>query len=204
MASNDFKPNYPNLEAIENSGLPADLQLREKVKHLSMQLFGLAVDLGNEQLKYLNFSAQLDAKNKEIANLKYVLSQKNDYIRKYCVGLKALKVQVAELQGDSIEQSEDVKKPKRITKLTTEERQALKADDYEKRIAVFKTQVGYWKKRAEELANGEAVRQLQERLKKRDEATVKRLANWKSQVYFWRNKAEDLQARLALYEDNSK
>lgn len=148
--SKDFPLAFPNLEAIENSGLPADLQLREKVKHLSMQLFGLAVDLGNEQRKYVNFDLQMFAKDKEIKNLRMLLAQSRAYIKKYCVGLKASKSKVKELQ-DGAKAEQKAKEIKRINDLTTEERQAIQADYYEKRISNLKSQLQYRKERIEDL-----------------------------------------------------
>jgi len=145
--SKDFSLAFPNLEAIEQAkGLTPDEQLREKVKHLSMQMFGLAVDLANQQKRYDNFGEQLNAKNNELLHVRALLAQRNEYIRNYCVGLKALKKQVKELQSGVIDTHEllkEQKKPKRINDLTSEERQAIQADYYDKRIAALKSQVQY-------------------------------------------------------------
>ena len=166
LKDKDFPLAFPNLEAIEASELTPDEQLREKVKHLSMQLFGIAVDLANQQRKYNDVEKRIDERNKEILHLRSLLAQRNDYIRKYCKGLKALKKQLKDLQAGVISQEPvasvstdnastktpaQAKKPKRINDLTTEERQAIQADYYEKYIVRLKQQVQYWKSKASNL-----------------------------------------------------
>lgn len=138
LKDKDFPLAFPNLEAIEASELTPDEQLREKVKHLSMQMFGIAVDLANQQRKYNNVEKRIDERNKEILRLRSLLSQRNAYIKKYCKGIKELQAKVKALQAGHIED------------LTSDERQAMQADYYEKRISELQTQIRYWRNRCKD------------------------------------------------------
>lgn len=141
LKNKDFPLAFLTLEAIDSAeGLTPDEQLREKVKHLSMQMFGLAVDLANQNKKYNEFGKRIDEKNKVISHLQSLLVQRNAYIQKYCVGLKTLRGEVKRLKAE-LSQYQGTAKPKPIKDLTSEERQAVQADYYEKRIASLKTQV---------------------------------------------------------------
>ena len=150
LKDKDFPLAFPNLEAIEVSELTPDEQLREKVKHLSMQMFGIAVDLANQQRKYNNAGLRIDELKKEILHLRSLLAKRNAYIKDYCKGIKALQSRVKELEAGGTP-TEKKTRALLIKDLTTEERQAIQADYYEKRIAALSTQVRYWKDKAQDL-----------------------------------------------------
>lgn len=70
MAKNDFTPKYNNIYEIQEDTalLPADV-VREKVKHYSMCLFGLAADMAQHEQRLVEATQQteqLKAENKHL------------------------------------------------------------------------------------------------------------------------------------------
>lgn len=150
----DFPLKYPTLDAIEeDKGLTPDEQLREKVKHLSMQMFGLAIDLANQEKKFNMTSDIVEQKDKVILKLRAAV----DYAKKRYSELWQKYKDLLKSVGELREQTKEPQAvPYRINDLTSEERQAIQADYYEKRLADLKSQVAYRNKK---------VKELEERLK---------------------------------------
>lgn len=118
----DFQKKYQNIVAIKNdSSLKPAEQVCELIKHYSMCLFGLAADISD-------FYEQLNKRDKQIEKLK------SNYASLY-QKLQRLKAQ-----------------PKRLRMpLTSEERQAIKADYYEKQLQYLRTTVSNLRRQNREL-----------------------------------------------------
>lgn len=136
----DFTPKYYNNAEIEcdKTLLPAE-QVRERVKHYAMCLFGLATDMASAEQAIIDKRLYVQSLENENAALRAkVYKLKTTYQADDSELVKELRAELSK---------ERAKTPKRIYKLTTSERQAIQADYYEKRIRNLQATLNYYKKR---------------------------------------------------------
>lgn len=145
----DFTPKYLNGKDIyADETLTKSERTRELVKHYATCLFGLATDMATEQQKIIDKRlryVQLENENKE---LRAVVRQLQIATKtKSTADVDKLKQRIANLKTAlrAKKANEASKRPKRISDLTSEERQAIRADYYDKRIVALQQQVKYWR-----------------------------------------------------------
>ena len=73
--------DFPN--PVPSDELPPDLLVREKLKHHSMCLFGLATDLQAQEDKYRNYANEIEQLQTEIKELKCKLRKATNLLVRY-------------------------------------------------------------------------------------------------------------------------
>lgn len=140
----DFTPKYGNAVEIEKDTalLPSE-QVREKVKHYSMCLFGLAADMANCEQALIDKQTYITALETENEALR---SKYKQLLERHRNGESVVE---KELRDELAK--ERAKTKHRINKMTSAERQAVQADFYEKRIQNLQCNLNNYKNKCKRL-----------------------------------------------------
>lgn len=140
----DFTPKYYNAVEIEQDVtlLPSE-QVREKVKHYAMCLFGLATDMANCEQDLIDKQTYITSLENENKALRSKYAQ---FIERHRKGENVVE---KELRDELAK--ERAKTKQRINKMTSAERQAVQADFYEKRIHDLQCNLNNYKNKCKRL-----------------------------------------------------
>ncbi len=152
----DFVPKYKNSQEIysDTTLLPV-VKVRELVKHYSMALFGLATDMASAEQALKDKETAHEATKQQNVELRAKVKELENYaspdIKSELPHLRQTITLLRQKNKKLLSELNSIRQKKRIDNLTNEERQAIQADYYEKRIKSLTYQVSSWREKYQKL-----------------------------------------------------